>query len=250
MTALALETFSLCRTFGSGATAIHALRGVDLAVCAGEFVALVGPSGCGKSTLLNLAAGLDQATSGEVLVQGRHVGALSEAKRAALRRQSIGIVFQFFNLVPSLTVGENVELPALLAGVTAREARSRREALLERLGLAAVARSAPSRLSGGQQQRVAVARALINAPALLLADEPTGNLESQSAREVLALLREGRSAGQALLLSTHDPRIAATADRIVTLRDGVVVDDSALAERESRELELRRGVEAGAGARR
>src|SRR3954469_23809578 len=168
---------------------VQALRGVDFDVPDGEFVAVTGPSGCGKSTLLNLLGGLDRPTTGEIELAGRRVDGFSEAKWAHVRRREIGFVFQFFNLIGNLSVADNVELPGLLAGLTAREARTRRTELLETLGIAEHAEQSPTRLSGGQQQRVAIARALINRPSVLLADEPTGNLDSASARDVMALLR-------------------------------------------------------------
>jgi putative ABC transport system ATP-binding protein len=173
-----LETIGLGKVHGEGAAAVSALADVDLQVAHGEFVAITGPSGCGKSTLLNLLGGLDRPTSGEVLVQGERLATAGEARRARLRRSEVGFVFQFFNLIANLTVADNVELPALLAGVPARAARRRAAELLERLGLAETARRVPGDLSGGQQQRVAIARALVNRPAVLLADEPTGNLDT------------------------------------------------------------------------
>jgi putative ABC transport system ATP-binding protein len=221
----------LAKTYDSDGVEVLALRGVDLDVEAGEFVAIMGPSGCGKSTLLHLLGGLDRPTAGSIELDGKPVDRLSEAAWAVLRRRQIGFVFQFFNLVGNLTVAENVELPARLVGASSADARRYREELLERLGVSARADALPSQLSGGQQQRVALARALVNRPALLLADEPTGNLDSSSAGEVLALLREVHAGGQTLVLVTHDPRVAATADRIVSLRDGLVVDETRLADR-------------------
>ncbi len=187
MTAV-LETIGLGKLHGEGAAAVTALADVDLRVAPGEFVAVTGPSGCGKSTLLNLLGGLDRPTSGEVLVHGEALAGASEARRARLRRTEVGFVFQFFNLIANLTVADNVELPALLSGVPAREARRRAAELLERLGLEETARRVPGDLSGGQQQRVAIARALVNRPSVLLADEPTGNLDTAAAREVVAVL--------------------------------------------------------------
>jgi putative ABC transport system ATP-binding protein len=209
---------------------VLALRGVDLDVAPGEFVAVMGPSGCGKSTLLHLLGGLDRPTAGAIELAGRPVERLSEAEWAVVRRREIGFVFQFFNLVGNLTVAENVELPARLVGVSSQKARRRREELLERLGVSARADALPSQLSGGQQQRVALARALVNRPSVLLADEPTGNLDSKSASDVLALLREVRAEGQTILLVTHDARAASLADRVISLRDGLVVDETRLAD--------------------
>jgi putative ABC transport system ATP-binding protein len=180
----------------------------------------MGPSGCGKSTLLHLLGGLDSPDAGTVSVDGEAVGGLSETERALLRRKRIGYVFQFFNLVQDFTVAENIELPMLLAGERRDAARRRRCELLEAVGLSDVADASPSQLSGGQQQRVAIARALANRPGVLLADEPTGNLDTESARQVLALLRAQHDAGQTIVMVTHDPRVAAAADRLLVMEDG------------------------------
>ena len=225
MTAV-LETTGLGKLHGEGAAAVTALADVDLTVRQGEFVAVTGPSGCGKSTLLNLLGGLDRPTSGEVLVHGERLAGASEARRARLRRSEVGFVFQFFNLIANLTVADNVELPALLAGVPAREARRRAAELLERLGLEETAPRVPGDLSGGQQQRVAIARALINRPSVLLADEPTGNLDTAAAREVVAVLRERHADGQTIVLVTHDMRVASAAQRVVAMRDGRIVGET------------------------
>jgi putative ABC transport system ATP-binding protein len=223
-----LVTTGLERTYENDGIAVAALRGVDLAVGAGEFVSVMGPSGCGKSTLLHLLGGLDRPTAGEVALGGRRVDQLSEAAWAILRRREVGFVFQFFNLIGNLTVADNVELPGLLAGLSPREARGRRRELLEDLGIEELAGAVPSRMSGGQQQRVAIARALINRPAVLLADEPTGNLDSQSAREVLALLRRHHERGQTIVLVTHDARVASAADRVIHMRDGQISEQTLL----------------------
>jgi putative ABC transport system ATP-binding protein len=208
---------------------VRALRGVDVSVEDGEFVAVTGPSGCGKSTLLNLLGGLDRPTAGELTLAGRRVEGFSEARWAHLRREEIGFVFQFFNLIGNLSVADNVELPGLLAGLSGREARARRTELLTTLGIAAHAEQSPLKLSGGQQQRVAIARALINRPQVLLADEPTGNLDSASARDVMALLRGMHDErGQTIVLVTHDARVAARADRVITMRDGEVANETRL----------------------
>jgi putative ABC transport system ATP-binding protein len=224
----AIRGVGLAKTFTTGGGDVLALRGVDVTVDHGEFVAIMGPSGCGKSTMLHLLGGLDRPTAGQVTWRGMRVDQLSETKLAKLRRSHVGFVFQFFNLVPNLTARENVELSVMLAGGSRAEARSRGTELLDRVGLRSRADVAPGHLSGGEQQRVAIARALANRPSLLLADEPTGNLDSASAREVLDLLRESRDDGQAMLLVTHDPRVAATADRVITLRDGLVADEMAV----------------------
>jgi putative ABC transport system ATP-binding protein len=223
-----LETTGLGKVHGEGAAAVTALDDVDLQVAHGEFVAITGPSGCGKSTLLNLLGGLDRPTAGEVLVRGERLAGANEARRARLRRSEVGFVFQFFNLIANLTVADNVELPALLAGVPAREARRRTSELLERLGLADAGERVPGDLSGGQQQRVAIARALVNRPSLLLADEPTGNLDSAAAREVMSVLRERHREGQAIVLVTHDLRVASAADRVVGMRDGRIASETVI----------------------
>jgi putative ABC transport system ATP-binding protein len=223
-----LLTESLSKTYAADGVDVQAVREVDLAVAPGEFVSIMGPSGCGKSTLLHLLGGLDRPTAGAVWLQGERVDGLSEKAWALLRRRRIGFVFQFFNLIGNLTVADNVELPALLAGMTPRQARSRREELLAELGIEQVAEQVPGRISGGQQQRVALARALVNRPAVLLADEPTGNLDSTSAREVMDLVRRYHGDGQTIVLVTHDPRVAAAADRVVHMRDGAITEESRL----------------------
>jgi putative ABC transport system ATP-binding protein len=216
----------LTREYDGG---VRALDGVDVEVPEGEFVAVTGPSGCGKSTLLNLLGGLDRPTAGEIELGGRRVDAFSEARWAHVRRSEIGFVFQFFNLIGNLSVADNVELPGLLAGLSAREAKQRRTELLETLGIAEHAQQSPGRLSGGQQQRVAIARALVNRPRVLLADEPTGNLDSASARDVMALLRTMHDErGQTIVLVTHDARVAARADRVITMRDGGIANETRL----------------------
>jgi putative ABC transport system ATP-binding protein len=220
-----VEARRLVRTYGEGEAAVAALHGVDLTIERGEFVAVMGPSGCGKSTLLNLLAGLDRPSAGEVWLDGARVDQLSETALARLRRRRLGFVFQFFNLLPTLTASENVELPLLLAGRRRRAARRAARRVLDELGIGDKADAAPGELSGGQQQRVALARALANHPDLVLGDEPTGSLDSGSASEVLALLRAAHARGQTLLLATHDPRVAAVADRVVTMRDGEVTRD-------------------------
>ncbi len=216
-----LEARGLGRTF-PGTPPVHAVRGVDLAVEAGAFVALMGPSGCGKSTLLHLLGGLDLPDAGELSLQGRRVDTLGEAARARLRRRTVGYVFQSLNLVASLTARENVELVAALGGQRPAVARRRAGELLESLGVAARASDLPARLSGGEQQRVALARAVVNEPAVVLADEPTGNLDSRAAAEVVDLLDDLRASGPAVLLVTHDARVAARADRVLRMHDGQI----------------------------
>ena len=209
-----LEARGLAKTYDTGGAKVLALRGVDLAIERGEFVAIMGPSGCGKSTLLNLLAGLDRPTAGEVWLDGERIDQLSETELARLRRRKIGFVFQFFNLLPTLSAVENVELPLLLVGRRRKDARRSASELLSELGIGDKHAAAPVQLSGGQQQRVALARALANTPDIVLGDEPTGNLDSAAAREVLGLLRAARDRGQTLLLVTHDARVAAAADRV------------------------------------
>jgi putative ABC transport system ATP-binding protein len=223
-----LEARSLAKTYDTGGAKVLALRGVDLSIERGEFVAIMGPSGCGKSTLLNLLAGLDRPTAGEVWLDGERIDRLSETELALLRRRRIGFVFQFFNLMPTLSAVENVELPLLLVGRRRKEARRSASELMRDLGVGDKGGAAPAQLSGGQQQRVALARALANTPDLVLGDEPTGNLDSAATREVLGLLRDARDRGQTLLLATHDARVAAAADRVVTLRDGLASDETEL----------------------
>jgi putative ABC transport system ATP-binding protein len=223
-----LFTESLSKTYAADGIEVDAVRNVDLAVAPGEFVSIMGPSGCGKSTLLHMLGGLDRPTAGAVWLRGERVDGLSEKGWALLRRRHIGFVFQFFNLIGNLSVADNVELPALLMGMPARQARARRQELLADLGIEDVAHQVPGRISGGQQQRVALARALVNGPAVLLADEPTGNLDSASAREVMDVIRRYHHAGQTIVLVTHDPRVAAAADRVIHMRDGAITDESRL----------------------
>jgi putative ABC transport system ATP-binding protein len=226
-----LKTVNLVKIYAGGAVPVPAVRGVDLCVEEGEFVVITGPSGSGKSTLVHMLGGLDARTSGEIWLAGKRVDTLSESAWAMLRRKRIGFVFQFFNLVASMTVADNVELPALLAGATPKEARERREHLLDALNLTERADAPPARLSGGEQQRVALARALANQPTLLLADEPTGNLDSRNTRDVLRLLGRVHQDGQTIVMVTHDARVASLADRCVSLLDGEVVDDGCIPRR-------------------
>jgi ABC-type lipoprotein export system ATPase subunit len=223
-----LRTRALDKRYGHGEGEVRALDGVDLDVAHGETLAVMGPSGCGKSTLLHLLGGLERPSSGEVWVEGRRVDELSEKALARMRRDAIGFVFQAFHLMDELTAVENVELPALLAGRSPGAARRRAAELLDRVGLTDRATHLPSALSGGQRQRVAIARALSNEPLVVLADEPTGNLDSASTLDVLRLLDSLRAAGQTLVIVTHDERIAATADRLVSMRDGAFVDETRL----------------------
>ena len=218
----------LVRSYASGTRRVDAVAGVDIDVAAGEWVAVMGPSGCGKSTLLHLLGGLDVPDAGEVTVAGEPFAGRSESARAVLRRRLVGYVFQAYNLVPDLSVAENIELPAQLAGSSRRAARQRAGELLDELGLGDVGGVPPGELSGGQQQRVALARALVNRPPLLLADEPTGALDTESAALVLGLLRRYHAEGQAIVLVTHDHRVAAAADRVLVMQDGTIRDERRL----------------------
>jgi putative ABC transport system ATP-binding protein len=218
------------KTYRGGARDTYALRGIDLDVAVGEWVAVMGPSGSGKSTLLHVLGGLDTPDAGTVTIAGEDIARLSETRRALLRRRHVGYVFQFFNLVSDMTVADNVELPLLLVGTKRRAARARAAELLESLGIADAAGAAPNELSGGQQQRVALARALANAPAVLLADEPTGNLDTDSARQVLQLLRREHDRGQAIVMVTHDARVAAAADRVLVMQDGRFTEEARVEE--------------------
>jgi putative ABC transport system ATP-binding protein len=219
-TELALQLRGVRKTFEAENAPVRALRGVDLDLSPGEFVALTGPSGCGKSTLLNLAAGLDVADEGTIFVAGEEVTGQTEDELARMRRRHIGIVFQFFNLLEGITVLENVALAAIIAGRKRRPAETRARDLLDLLGLGDKASAVPGVLSGGQRQRLAIARALANEPTLLLADEPTGALDSEGGQEVIELLRRLHAGGQTILLVTHDRAVADAAERIVTMLDG------------------------------
>ncbi len=220
-----LEFRDVHRRYGSGAGEVVALRGIDFTVAPGEFVAVMGPSGSGKSTLLNLAGGLDGATSGAVLVDGIDLWGLSASELAGLRRTHIGIVFQELNLLPTLTAVENIMLPLELGGVRARAARSEAKKALATVGLDGKADRYPDDLSGGEQQRVAIARAVVGDRPLVLADEPTGALDTATGERIIELLTDRAAAGTAVVLVTHEPRFASWADRVVWLRDGEVVDE-------------------------
>ena len=225
-----IQATQLTKTYGKGETAVTALDHVNLSVDAGEFVAVMGPSGCGKSTLLHLLGGLDRPTSGQVHIDGHDLSTLTDSALTELRRRKLGFVFQFFNLIPVLTSAENAALPLTLDGKPAAQANAAATQWLKRVGLENKLASRPDQLSGGQQQRVAIARALVAEPALILGDEPTGNLDTRASDEIAGLLRQVSDEwGRAVVMVTHDPRIAAYADRIVFLKDGVIIDDSRLA---------------------
>jgi putative ABC transport system ATP-binding protein len=224
-----IQAENLTKVYGHGETAVTALDHARLSVEAGEFVAVMGPSGCGKSTLLHLLGGLDRPSAGHVLIDGHNLTDLSDAELTRLRRRKMGFVFQFFNLIPVLDATENAALPLTLDGRPMAQARARAAEWLERVGLGNKLSSRPDQLSGGQQQRVAVARALVAEPSLILADEPTGNLDTHASDEIAGLLRQVSDEwGRAVVMVTHDPRIAAYADRIIFLKDGTIVDDTRL----------------------
>jgi putative ABC transport system ATP-binding protein len=224
-----IETRGLEKVYGTNGNTVHALRGVDFNVERGELVALIGPSGSGKSTLMSILGCLDVPTGGTYALDGLQVEKLSGADLAAIRNEKIGFVFQQYNLLPKATILRNVELPMLYAGVSRKERRQRALELLERVGIPDKANTLPGTLSGGQRQRVAIARALANRPALLLADEPTGALDSKTGQEVLALFRELHAQGNTVLLVTHDPAVAAQAERRIEMRDGLLYEEQEMA---------------------
>ena len=224
---IAVETVDLNKVYGEGPMAVRALRGVSLEFPSGEFAAIMGPSGSGKSTLLHILGALDKPTTGRVIVGETALSGLSDRKLTLLRRERMGFVFQFYNLIPTLSAEENVLLPALIAGERANDYSERLDELLDLVGLLGRRTHRPAELSGGEQQRVAIARGLIRNPDIILADEPTGNLDSKTGAGVLELLRESAARyEQTILMVTHDPRAAATADRVIFLSDGRVVDEA------------------------
>ncbi len=220
-----LEIKNLCKVYGSGETKVDALKNVSFDVDQGEFVAIVGPSGSGKSTLMHILGGVDTPTSGVVNISGTDISKLDETKLAIFRRRQIGLIYQFYNLIPILNVEENMTLPILLDGK--KPDKKLLNDLVEKLGLSDRVGHLPNQLSGGQQQRVSIGRALMNHPALLLADEPTGNLDSENSREIIALLRKfNKENRQTVIIITHDERIALSADRVITIEDGHITRDS------------------------
>ena len=223
-----IELKDVRRAYGEGASAVQALKGISVGIEAGSMTAIVGPSGSGKSTLLNLLGALDTPSSGQVLLAGHDLGKLDDDARTRLRREKIGFVFQFFNLLPTLTARENALLPAKLAGKGGAASERRATELLERVGLGARMHHRPDQLSGGEMQRVALSRALIMDPPVLLADEPTGNLDTRTGADVMQLLRGAVDKRRTVILVTHDPRIARIADRVLTIRDGELASDEAL----------------------
>ncbi len=221
-----ISAHQLHKTFRNGQIEVHALRGVDLVVARGEMVAIMGPSGCGKTTLLNCISGLDDFDAGEVLIEGTDLRAMNDRTRTTYRAQRMGFVFQTFNLLPVITAVENVELPLLVSGVKLAEARKRALAALAQVGLTDRSQHRPAELSGGQRQRVTIARALVNNPAIVWADEPTGNLDSKAADDILQLMRQlNQERGQTLVIVTHDAQIGNLCDRIVRMQDGQIIDD-------------------------
>src|SRR5260221_7973833 len=216
---------ALTKVYQRGGEPVHALAGIDLEIAPGAFVAIMGQSGSGKTTLLNILTGVDRPTAGEIWLDGQRLDSMSEAQLAILRRRRIGLIFQAFNLLNNMSALENVMLPALLAGRSASEARKLASVLLDELGLDKRLQKLPGQLSGGEQQRVAIARALVNEPAVLCADEPTGNLDAQTGQEILRLLKRLHTQGQTIILVTHDAQIASQAERIIIMRDGRIIDD-------------------------
>jgi putative ABC transport system ATP-binding protein len=234
-----VQTQNLTKTYGSGATAVTALDRVNITINDGEFVAIMGPSGCGKSTLLHLLGGLDTPSTGKVIIDGASIAEMPDDKLTELRRRKIGFVFQFFNLIPVLSAAENAALPVTLDGARPAEATARAKEWLARFGLSERLSSRPDQLSGGEQQRVAIARALVAEPTLILADEPTGNLDTRAGDEIASLLRNvSKQYKRTIVMVTHDPRIAAYADRIIFLKDGKVVDETLLEKKSNKTAQM------------
>jgi putative ABC transport system ATP-binding protein len=223
-----IEILNAGKTYHQGAREVHALRNVSMRINKGEFLSIMGPSGSGKSTLLNLIGGLDQPTTGEIFIDGRPLHGIPDDELTLIRRRRVGFVFQFFNLLPILTAVENVSLPLLLEGIPLPRIRPKAVHLLEQVGLGKRTEHRPEQLSGGEMQRVAIARALITDPAVLLADEPTGNLDSHTSEEIFILLANLNEKGQTIVMVTHDPKAAAYGTRIITLKDGALSEDISL----------------------
>ncbi len=223
-----IQAIGIHKTYDTGRVQVHALRGVDLTVGRGDMVAIMGPSGCGKTTLLNCLSGLDRVDQGEAFIEGTSLAQMSDDERTIYRAKRMGFVFQFYNLLPVLTAEENVELPLLVSGVRAGEARKRARQVLELVGLADWSSHRPAELSGGQRQRVTIARALVNNPAIVWADEPTGDLDSETANDVMGLIEQlNQENGQTFVMVTHDPRVAERTRRIVRMRDGQIIESDA-----------------------
>lgn len=224
---LAIRAENVHKTYDTGTTRVPALKGIDLQIAPGEMVAVMGPSGCGKTTLLNCLSGLDKVDEGQIWLAGRNLAEMSDRERTSYRALQMGFVFQVYNLLPVLTAVENVELPLLVAGLKPRLARQQSIAALERVGLAEWADHRPAELSGGQRQRTTIARALVNDPTIVWADEPTGSLDSTTAADIIGLLKDlNRQSGLTLVLVTHDPTVSAQCDRIISMRDGLIVEDT------------------------
>jgi putative ABC transport system ATP-binding protein len=220
-----IELKNVSRMYAHGTKEIQALRGITLNIKAGEFLSVMGPSGSGKSTLLNIIGGLDQPTSGEIFIDNRPLHGISDDELTLIRRRRVGFIFQFFNLLPILTAAENVSLPLLLEGIPYSRVKPKAEALLQKVGLGERTEHRPEQLSGGEMQRVAIARALIASPAVLLADEPTGNLDSRTSAEILRLLKDLHTEGQTIVMVTHDSKAADYGTRTITLQDGSITED-------------------------
>src|SRR5574341_44680 len=225
-----IELKNASKTYQQGAREIRALRNVSLSIKKGEFLSVMGPSGSGKSTLLNLVGGLDQPSGGEIFIDGRPLHGISDDELTLIRRRRVGFIFQFFNLLPILTAAENVSLPLLLEGTPYAQIKPKAVALLEQVGLGERTEHRPEQLSGGEMQRVAIARALVTNPAVLLADEPTGNLDSHTSEEIFLLLKSLNEQGQTIVMVTHDSKAAAYGTRIITLKDGALSEDISLGE--------------------
>lgn len=230
----------LTKTYVTGDVRVEALKGITLEIGKGEMVAIMGPSGCGKTTLLNCLSGLDDVTSGEILVEDKDITTLDDDEKSELRAIRMGFVFQFYNLLPVLSATENVELPLLISGIKSEEAHERALRLLDRVGLRDRSQQRPSSLSGGERQRVAIARALVNDPAIVFADEPTGDLDKRTANDIVALLRQlNEENEQTFVIVTHDPEVGARCDRIIHMRDGLVVSENGSVSRISQEIDDR-----------
>ncbi|MQC17071.1 MAG: ABC transporter ATP-binding protein [Chloroflexi bacterium] len=218
-----IQVADLVKTYSTGEVEVHALQGVTIDVPTGEMLAIMGPSGCGKTTFLNCVSGIDEVTAGSILIEGTDLNSLNDDRKTEYRARRMGFIFQFYNLLPVLSAVENVELPLLVSGTAPGEARERALAMLERVGLAEWSRHLPAQLSGGQRQRVTIARALVNNPAIIWADEPTGDLDSQTADDIMSLMQQlNRDHGQTFVIVTHDPGIAARCHRTVYMRDGLI----------------------------